>query len=235
MALEGRRVIVTGASSGVGRHLATMLHAEGAAVCLVGRSLQKLAELRATLKPAPETHAADFDDPEAVGNLGRRLADQRVDALIHSAGVIYQAPVQQAAMEDFDRQYRVNVRAPYQLTQLLLPRLIDAQGTVIFINSSTAVAAGAGVSQYAATKHAAKAVADSLRAEVNTLGVRVVSLYLGKTATPLQQRLHELANRHFTPEAMIQPEAIGKVVLDVLEIHPSAEITDLHIRPMKKS
>lgn len=234
MSLNGRRVVVTGATSGVGRHLAETLHAAGASLILLGRSAARLAEL-AALQPAPEVQRVDFEVDDEVEQVGDRLAGGTVDVLIHNAGIIEQASVAEARIADLDRQYRVNVRAPYRLTQLLLPSLKASRGTVVFMNSSVGVAAAAGVSQYAATKHALKGIADSLRAEVNASGVRVVSIYLGRTATPLQARLHERMDKPYRPEAMIQLDAVSRLVLDTLQVHDSAEITDLHIRPMQKS
>src|SRR6185369_10034034 len=108
-----------------------------------------------------------------------------LDFLIHSAGVIKLAPFSSASLEDFDTHFQCNVRAPVALTQALLPALIAAKGTVVFINSTVVDNPRAGVSQYAASKHALKAIADCLRDEVNKDGVRVLSLFLGRTATPM--------------------------------------------------
>jgi short-subunit dehydrogenase len=235
MTLIAKSIVVTGASSGVGRHLAASLNEAGAVLHLIGRSIERLREVRAQCSPSTFVYAADLANDETVSRLGRQLSEQRIDILIHNAGIIKSAPLAQAAIEDLDLQYRINLRAPYVLTQLLLPRLLESRGAVVFINSSTGIASGSGVSQYGATKHALKAVADSLRAEVNPLGVRVMSLYLGRTATPLQEELHRLDNKPYDPQALIQLEAVSAAVMGALNLHPSAEVTDIHMRPMKKS
>src|SRR5262249_3946344 len=87
----------------------------------------------------------------------------RVDILVHSAGVIRLGSVAEAVAEDFDLQYRTNCLGPYLLTQKLLPALRSQQGQVVFVNSSAGQVARAKVGQYAATKHALRALADSLR------------------------------------------------------------------------
>jgi NADP-dependent 3-hydroxy acid dehydrogenase YdfG len=139
-----------------------------------------------------------------------------------------------APIEDFDHLYRVNVRAPYLLTQQLLPLIKARQGQVVFINSSVGLNARARVSQYAATKHALKAIADSLREEVNAAGVRVVSIYPGRTASPMQAMVYQLENRVYQPEQLIQPEEIAAVITTVLSLPKGAEVTDINIRPAKK-
>ena len=79
-------------------------------------------------------------------------------------------------------QFRSNVLGPYALLRAVLPFLTAAQGQVVFINSTQGLKASGGVGQYASTHHAMRALADSLRDEVNEAGVRVLTIYLGRTA-----------------------------------------------------
>jgi PAS domain S-box-containing protein len=157
-----------------------------------------------------------------------------IDALIHCAGVLSTGEIADADVKDLDWQYRVNVRAPYVLTQALLPLLKSSHGQVIFINSSAGLIARASVGQYAATKHALKAIADSLREETNSDGVRVLSLFLGRTASPMQARLHEVEGREYRPEDLMQPDDVASIVIHALSMPRTAEVTDINIRPLKK-
>jgi NAD(P)-dependent dehydrogenase (short-subunit alcohol dehydrogenase family) len=160
----------------------------------------------------------------------------RLDILIHSAGVICPSPMEQARIEDFDLQYRTNVRAPYVLTQTLLHLLMNARGQIVFINSSVGLTAKRPeVGQYGATKHALRAIADSLREEVNQKGIRVLTVYLGRTATPMQEALCRKEGRDFHPETLLQPEDVASVVVHALMLPPTAEVTDISMRPMQKS
>ena len=143
--------------------------------------------------------------------------------------------MEDATIEEFDAQYSTNVRAPYLLTKRLLPGLIAARGQVVFMNSTAGLAAArADVGQYAASKHALRAVADSLREELNPQSVRVLSLYLGRTASPMQERLFQEEGRTYHPETLLQAEDVASVVLHALMLPDTAEITDLTIRPMMK-
>lgn len=238
-AFSGQFAIVTGASSGIGHAVAEALAGEGAAVALVGRDRARLAATRdgiAALGSVAEVYCCDlFDDAQLrqlVANLTQ--AHERVDVLVHAAGVIYPGPLATAAVSDFDSQYRINVRAPFVLTQGLLPALTRAHGQIVFINSSVGLRGKENVGAYAATKHALKAIADTLRMEVNSLGVRVLSVYAGTTATAMQQSLHENAAVPYAPETLLQPADVAASITSSLSLPRTAEVTDLYIRPMIK-
>jgi len=154
--------------------------------------------------------------------------------LVHSAGVISMGPVESAPVEELDRQYRINVRAPYVLTRALLPMLMPRRGQIVFVNSFAGLAAAPNLSQYAATKFALKALADSLRAEVNPAGVRVLTVYPGRTATPMQAAVHEMEGKPYRPESLAQPEDVAALVIGALCLPRTAEVTELFVRPMRK-
>ena len=232
--------VVTGASSGIGKAIALGLAAQGAKLCLLGRKLDQLLAI-ATIaeKTSPEVvcYQLDLTLDEDIKKLKAHLLTDfgHVDLLIHSAGVITLGNVKTAPVKDFDWQYRTNVRAPYVLTQALLPMLISSQGQIVFINSSAGLTAKAGVGQYAATKHALKAIADSLRAEVNPLGLRVISVFPGRTASPMQAALFKMEGKTYVPESLLQPEDVTATVINALSLSRTAEVTDIHIRPLFKS
>lgn len=239
MAFKDKVAVVTGASSGVGKAIALGLAAQGTTLCLVGRKLNTLETVAASAR-ATATRVLCYETDLAIDKDIIELKDRlqkdcgRVGLLIHSAGVISLGRVEVAPVEDFDLQYRINVRAPYLLTQALLPMLRLSAGQIVFINSSVSMNARADVGQYAATKYALKALADSLRDEVNAEGLRVLSVYLGRTASPMQVMVHEKEGKVYDPERLIQPEDVAAVVINALSLPYSAEVTDISIRPMKK-
>jgi NAD(P)-dependent dehydrogenase (short-subunit alcohol dehydrogenase family) len=237
---EGSIAVVTGAGSGIGRAIAVDLANRGAVIWAIGRNQETLDATRRKLQKADALRAyqADFSIIEDFSELIECVKREygRLDLLIHSAAVIYLAEMQTAVMSDFDLQYRVNVRAPYLLTQTCLPLLKRTKGQVVFINSSIGLRADrAGLGQYAATKHALRAVADCLREEVNRDGVRVVSVYPGRTATPGQAAVHRAEGKPYRPEFLLQPEDVASAVLNSLMLPRTAEVTDISIRPMTKT
>jgi NAD(P)-dependent dehydrogenase (short-subunit alcohol dehydrogenase family) len=238
--LKGCVALVTGASSGVGRAIALALSRLGADLYVVARNTDKLRQI---VEAAGEFSKAtgfclDLTAEGSLGSLSRKLEAKagRLDILVHSAGVLHQDLMERARVEDLDLQYAVNVRVPYGLTKLMLPMLISARGQVVFINSSLGLSVKRPeVGQYASTKHALKAIADSLREEVNPRGVRVLTLYLGRTATPMQEVLCSREGRLYQPERLLQPEDVAAVIVHALMLPSTAEVTDISIRPMIKS
>lgn len=237
--LTGRSAVVTGASSGIGRAIAIALSHQGAHVHAIGRDPVALAETSSIVRQFSSVTDFQIDltnDEELRPLLDELEGTGKLDILIHCAGIIEQGSTEHAHVEDLDRQYATNVRAPYLLTQRVLPLLISSQGQIVFINSSVGVNAKLPrLAQYAATKHALKAVADSLREEVNPRGIRVLSVYAGRTATPMQQSLYEEQEISYRPELLLQPEHIASVVIHALTLPSTAEITDIHIRPLQKT
>lgn len=235
---EGQCAVVTGASRGIGRVIAAMLCRSGAMVLLVARNPSGLDAAVAAAGKAAAGLALDI----AEAGAGGRILDfslqrfGRIDILVHAAGTMMLGTMADTTLPALDEMLDVNVRAPYAITRAALAELRRTQGQVLFINSSIIRAANiAGRGGYAATKHALKAVADSLRDEVNEHGVRVISLIPGTTATDGQERLHKAAGRPYRPERLLQPEDVARAACDALALPRTAEVTDLHIRPMQKS
>jgi NADP-dependent 3-hydroxy acid dehydrogenase YdfG len=231
--------VVTGASRGIGRAIACELALQRVNLCIVGRDAMALAETLATVRQSSQAtdFRIDLTDEKQLQPLVRHVENEfgRLDILVHSAGVIRQDTMEQARLQDLDTQYATNVRAPYHLTQQLLPWLAAARGQIVFVNSSVGLTARRPeVGQYAATKHALKAVADSLREEVNPKGIRVLTLYLGRTATPMQEALYRQEKKTYQPELLLQPEDVASVVIHTLKLPRTAEVTDISIRPMAK-
>lgn len=231
-----RHAVVTGASSGIGRAITARLAAEGTAVIALGRDGSRLASLAADA-PAGlvQGRTVDLASGDDVHRLGSTLASDlpELDLLVHSAGAYARASLADASPDDLDLQLAVNLQAPYRLTQLLLPGLTRAGGQVAFINSSTVLRPQPMVGAYAASKAGLRALADSLREEVNALGVRVISIYPGRTDTPLQEAIHEIEERPYDATRLLTPEDVATALLHALHMPSSAEVTDIMLRPMR--
>ena len=113
-----------------------------------------------------------------------------------SAGTISLGAIESTPIDDFVKQYGINVRAPYLLTQALLPLVKLSQGEIVFINSSAGIHTKEQIGAYAASKHALRAIADTLRMEVNAFGVRVLSVYPGNTATAMQDAIQDFTTEN---------------------------------------
>jgi short-subunit dehydrogenase len=235
---SGQFAVVTGASSGIGRATALALATHGATVCLVSRRLPALQKVAAEAGPdgCCRCYRADLAQPAEIDRLGAELSHDctHIDILVHNAGAISLGDLATQSAEDFDRQYRVNVRAPFALTQHLLPKLKCRRGQIVFVNSTAALKPGLKSGQYAATKASLRALADSLRDEVNADGVRVLSVFVGRTATPMQAAVHRFEGKQYRPDVLMQPEDVASVIVSALALARTAEVTDIIVRPMRK-
>jgi NADP-dependent 3-hydroxy acid dehydrogenase YdfG len=235
MPLKGKVAVVTGASSGIGRAIALELGSQRANVALLGRRLDALQSVAVEVEArggSAQVYAVDLESDQELIPTTEALvqANTFVHVLIHSAGILTHGPVTDAPVEDFDRLYRLNLRAPYLLTQRLLPAIPAQSGQIVFINSTAGTAARAGLTQYAATKHGLKALADGLRLELAPRGIRVLSVYPARTATYLQENIFRREQRPYEPGRLLQPEEVARSVAHVLTMPQGAEIRDLAIR-----
>jgi NADP-dependent 3-hydroxy acid dehydrogenase YdfG len=231
--------VVTGASSGIGKAVALSLAERGATVCLVARRLKELEAIASSSRAPPpqlRPYRTDLTEEKDLNRLVARLrADfKNLDILVHSASIISVGHVACAPIVDLDRQYRIHVLAPYALTQALLPMLTPHRGQIVFVNSTAGVVAVENVSQYAATKHALKAIADSLRKELNSDGIRVVSVHPGRTATPLQATLCALENKAYLPENLMQANDVAAMIVNALSLPRTTEVTEIRMRPFQR-
>ena len=229
---------MTGGSSGIGAAIALRLAELDMRICIVGRDQTRLDRIveQVSGKSHAVAYRADISVDRQLTQLARSLARDcpQLDVLVHSAAAIALGRLSDLPVEDFDRQYWTNVRAPYILTQALLPNVRACRGQIVFVNSSAGIHSGRNVGAYAASKHALKAIADSLRAEVNDEGVRVTTVYPGRTATAMQARIHSAENKPYRPEELMQAEDVACMVLHALTLPRTAEVTDLSIRPMQR-
>jgi NADP-dependent 3-hydroxy acid dehydrogenase YdfG len=238
--LAGKITVITGAGSGIGRATAQALGTQGAIVCLVGRTRQKLEATAAALaKDAPPAVVLPVDlvsDEQMDGlqaELERRFG--RVDVLVLCAGEIAHGSVESAPVETFDKLYRANVRGNFRLIQGLLPLLKRGPGQIVVVNSSVGLSSRPNVGQFSATQHALKAMTDALRSEVNDHGIRVLSVYPGRVATPRMEAIYKKDGKEYKPELLLQPQDLASVILSVVVLPRTAEVTDISIRPALKS
>lgn len=238
--LKDKTAVITGASGGIGKAIALALAAKGVKTCLLGRNLEALEAVAVVARKATRQVLCcqvDLTVDQDIREIKDRISGEfeHVDFLIHSAGVISFGPLESASVEEFDKQYQINVRAPYALTQALLPMLRSSQGQIVFINSSAGLNAAPNLGPYSATKFALKAIADSFRQEINAEGLRVLSVYPGRTATPMQAAIFKMEGRDYRPELLMQPDDVATVILNALMLPRSAEVTEINVRPLIKS
>lgn len=238
--LKNHVAVVTGASSGIGKAIALSLAGHGAQLYLAARRTELLeAVAKEAQASGSRAHGVpvDLTKDEDIRSLAERLEKDfgHVNILVLCGGAIAHGTLEKASLADLDLMYRSNVRSHYALIQAMLPLLRKAHGQIVFINSSAGLRSPATAGQFSATQHAFRSIADSLRDEVNADGIRVLSVYPGRTATPRMEKLFGKEGRAYKPELLLQAEDIAEMVVHSLRLPRTAEVTDISIRPMQKS
>lgn len=223
--------LITGAGSGIGAAVARRLADRGDTLWLLARDAGRARALREQF-PGAQTLVADLLEPERMSwAFGQQQLPASIDSLLHIAGVVELGRLDELQVATWRQTLAVNTIAPAELTRLMLPSLGAAKGQVVFVNSGAGLHASAEWGAYAASKFALRAVADALRAEVRDDGIRVTTVYPGRTATPMQQKVHAQEGRDYDAADWIDPESVATTILTALDLPRDAELTELTVRP----
>lgn len=184
MELDGKKALITGGTSGIGREVARQLAALGAEVYVSGRDAARGAETVAELeRDGAQAHfvAADLADFEAIGRLAAEVG--AVDILVNNAGTFSFAPTPDETLDAYQAMFDVNVRAPYFLTAALAPGMADRGGAIVNVSTMVAELGMAGSSAYAASKAALASLNRTWASEFAAASVRVNAVTVGPTDT----------------------------------------------------
>lgn len=224
---ENPLALVTGASRGIGAAIAHQLEPTHR-VLLGGRDPGALDRLAEQL-PGATAWPVDLSDADAVAKATAEI--DRLDVLVHSAGVAELGTIEQADAAAWRSNFEVNVLAMVELTRLLLPTLRAAQGHVVVLNSGAGLNARPGWAPYAASKFAARAFADALRAEEGPNGIRVTSVYPGRTDTEMQRSIVAGEGREYDPSRLLRPDSVATAVVSAVSATSDAHPTEVILRP----
>lgn len=219
----GKTALVTGASRGIGRAIALTLARGGAHVlvhCNQGKDNAGtvVSEIRAAGGRA-DALAADLaaaDGPHKLAGMVRELAGPALHILVANAGLAKNAPIADMGIEDFDRLFAVNVRAPYFLVQQLLPLFVKDSSIIMLSSLATRTTVG-DISAYAATKGALETLVRHFAYALGERGIRVNGVAPGVVDTDMSEFVRTDAGRDFVLgmqalKRVAQPDDIGDVV-----------------------
>jgi NADP-dependent 3-hydroxy acid dehydrogenase YdfG len=236
--LNDRVVLVTGASSGIGRATALALSRAGAKVAVGARRRERLDSL---VDEAPGEMIAlelDVTDPDsvnrAIGAVMKRFG--RVDALVNNAGLMQAGMILGADTREWVRMVETNLLGSMYAVHAALPHLIDARGAIVQVSSTSGRIASLGSGVYAATKFGVSAFSESLRQEVAGRGVRVILIEPGFVATELTTHITDPVMRAAAEDIAqsmrtLDPEDIAEAVVYSLSQPEHVAVNEMLIRP----
>lgn len=235
--LDGRRALVTGASSGIGLGCAMAVAEAGAHVILAARSLDTLEDVAGAIRNSgysAEASALDIGDPEAIKAITSQ--GEPFDILVNSAGMARHGPALDAEVEDIDAVFDVNLRGAYLLATGVAKRLIDAgkPGSIIMISSQMGHVGGIDRSVYCATKHGVEGMTKSMAIEWGPHGIRINTIGPTFIRTPLTAPTFDNPERVAWIEDKIKLGRVGEVedimgAVTYLASDASALVTGTHL------
>lgn len=190
---KDRVVLITGASSGIGRACAFRFAAEGAKVAIVARNGEALDEIVTQIASAggvAKAIAADVTQEVEIDRVVQETVEAfgGIDVLVNAAGIIATGTVETTALKDWDYMMNLNVRAPFYLIQQALPYLAERKGNIVNVSSVTGIRAFPGVLSYCVSKAGVSQLTSCLALELAGKGVRVNAVCPGVVVTQLHRR-----------------------------------------------
>ncbi|MFY0310947.1 SDR family NAD(P)-dependent oxidoreductase [Leisingera sp. D0M16] len=233
MQLNGKTVIVTGGSDGIGKHICLKLAAEGCKLAILGRNQERLEqvaeEARSLGAPEARSYGADMTDPAAIAAAAAAILQDfgSVDILINNAGIWHKAgPLDSISEEMLMATVQTNLTGLMQLTRHLLPALRDRdEAAILNVASKSGVAAQAGQSVYTATKYGVRGFTDVLKLDEAETGVRVAGLYQSGSNTGMFAKAGEEVPNHIFTE----PEDLADVVVFMLSRPPKLWMHEVRV------
>ncbi|KAK6617697.1 hypothetical protein RUM44_005285 [Polyplax serrata] len=244
MKFDGKVVLITGASSGIGAATAVHFASQGALLSLTGRNqsnLLKVAdECKMTGKKDVLTIASDVTNESDV----KRIIDEtirnygKLDVLVNNAGILESGTIENTSLDQYDRVFNTNVRSIYHLTMLAVPYLIKTKGNIVNVSSVAGTKSFPGVLSYCMSKAAVDQFTTCVALELASQGVRVNSVNPGVIVTEIHKRsgMNEAAYKSFLDHCK-ETHALGRPgeakevasVITFLASDDSSFITGEHI------
>lgn len=187
MLFKGKKALITGAASGIGRATAILFAAEGAHVIIGDRNEQGLAETAAMMATKPVIQPFDALDHASSRRLVEVAASDGLDILCNISGVLKWGTSETFPVDDFEQVMAINTTSVFVLCQAAMPYLLASRGNIVNTASTAALQGIAYSVAYAASKHAVAAITRSLAIEYAARGVRVNAVCPGQVATPMTQ------------------------------------------------
>ena len=189
--LEGKTILITGATSGIGRQCAIDCAKMGAKVVAIGRNKERLNSLMTELGEINAGYIYDLQHIDGIKELIANIVDEqgKLDGFIHAAGIETTNPIKLASTDDYENLYKVNCLSAFEIVKNLCGiKTFNKYGSIILISSISGVIARKGLSAYAASKGALISAAKVMALEMASREIRVNTISPGTILTPMMQK-----------------------------------------------
>lgn len=239
MPIEGKVVVITGASSGIGEATAKLLARKGAKVVLGARRTERLGKLVAELRKeglAASFLKVDVTNHEEVQALAKFALDShgRLDVFVNNAGIMPLSPLDQLKIDEWNQTIDVNIRGVLHGIASVLPHFKkEESGQFINVSSLGGHKAVATAAVYCGTKFAVHAISEALRQEVGA-GIRVTVISPGVVESDLAETITDAATKKAMAEfrqVSIKPESIAKAIAFSIEQPDDVDVSEIIVRP----
>ena len=244
MSIQGKIVIVTGASSGIGEATARELAARGATVVLGARRTDRLEKLVAELRAqgaTAEFQALDVTNRDSVADIVRFARERfgKLDVIVNNAGVMPLSPLDALKVDEWEQMVDVNIKGVLYGIAAALPYMKARRaGHIINVSSVAGHKVRAGGAVYAATKHAVRALSEGLRQEVTPYGIRTTVISPGVIATELPESISEpdvaASTRKMYDDIAIPADSFARVVAFAISQPDEVDVNEILFRPTRQ-
>lgn len=229
--LANKKVLVIGATGGIGLEASKLLKKSGANLFLTGRNGAKLTEVASELDvPSNQVFRLDITQPNEVTKVADQIHAQveKVDILINAAGVGIIKPLEKLTPEDFSMSVDVNLKGTFFVMQAFLPKMKEAKkGLVINIPGVLGKTPMAGAAAYSASKYGINGMVKSIREELRRTEVRITNLYLGGVDTAFWDEIDMRVNR----DKFISAKEAGRAIWFLCQQPSSGVVSEMVIQP----
>ncbi|MHB8604035.1 MAG: SDR family oxidoreductase [Thermoplasmatota archaeon] len=230
---EGRVVVVTGASSGIGAAVARRFGAEGASVALGARRAAELAQVAKRCGERAAAFALDVRDPASVDAFHAAVVSRfgpKVDVVVNNAGVGYGGSVEETTLDTWRETLETNLTGPFLVAKAFLPALRAAgphPRTILNVASASGTTGQANLSAYCASKFGLRGLSQSLALEVSDFGIRVVAVNPGYVATAM------VDDAPFTAKEMASADDVAHLMADLAALPASVLVDEVAVWPTR--
>ncbi len=229
--LAKKKVLIVGATGGIGSEAAKLLINSQANVFATGRDRSKLGAVAAELEiPDNQVFEMDVTQPEQVEKVAKAIHDKvgQLDILINAAGIGIIRPLESMSYEDFSKVIDINLKGTFNLLKNFLPPMKEAKkGLVINLPGVLGKTPMAGASAYAASKYGVDGLTKSVREELKRTDVRITNLYLGGTDTPFWDDIDMRVNR----DKFVTAREAGRAIWFLCQQPSSGVVSEMVVQP----